>query len=114
VLQGSSHQAGEGRFFCYGDNGGLFEAGGDCRLVQGEVAGRAQPLRARPGMPPGPGDLVLVLSLTVEMVFTPHASTAPQLAIHTTCICGQSYVVRIQLVPVVSFGISDGPPKIIS
>jgi len=30
-------QAGDGRFVRYGDNGGLFEAGGDCRLVQGEV-----------------------------------------------------------------------------
>jgi len=37
-------QAGDGRFLRYG-NCGLFEAGGDCRLVQGEVEYRGEYLR---------------------------------------------------------------------
>ena len=35
-------QEGDGSFLWYWDSGGLFEAGGDCRLVQGEVGYRGE------------------------------------------------------------------------
>jgi len=41
-------QTGDGRFIWYGDNGGLFEAGGDCRLVQREVENRGEYLALLP------------------------------------------------------------------
>ena len=69
-------QAGDGKFIWYWDNGGLFEAGGDCRLIQGEVNTSAcwpsHPLRTWPGMPSGPVDFcgfsLLRTLLTYAMV----------------------------------------------
>jgi len=81
-------QAGDGRFLWYRERLNI--------EVNTSTSWSAHPLRTQPGMPSGPGDFC---GFTVYLL---HASGV------------RAVVVILQLVPVGSFGISDGHPKTIS